>query len=142
MKIHFRFFHHKLNSQNIKKKKESYRVSLPIQPTLEFYSLKKNCDDPAYQMVPGAISMSLICLWQRYFTLCTENVINTSIHSRMAVFKGMHVSPAKHNDGKGVKMTSRKCDYRTYTQADRQTDIGRSCSYVPLCFAGKAIKWH
>ena len=71
------------------------------------------------KMVPGAISMSLICLWQRYFTLCTENVINTSIHSRMAVFKGMHVSPATHNDEKGVKMTSRKCDYRTDTQADR-----------------------
>ena len=94
------------------------------------------------KMVPGAISMSLICLWQRCFTLCTENVTNTSIHSRMAVFKGMHVSPAKHNDEKGVKMTSRKCDYWTDTQADRQTDIGRSCSYVPLCFAGKAIKWH
>ena len=58
----------------------------------------------------------------------------------MAVFKGMHVSPAKHNDEKGVKMTSRKWDYRTDTQADRQADIGRSCSYVPLCFAGKAIK--
>ena len=27
------------------------------------------------KMVSGAISMSLICLWQRYFTLCTENVI-------------------------------------------------------------------
>ena len=51
MKIHFRFFHHKLNSQNIKKK-ESFRVSLPIQPTLEFYSLKKNCDGPAYQNGP------------------------------------------------------------------------------------------
>ena len=55
----------------------------------------------------------------------------------MAVFKGMHVSPAKHNDEKGVKMTSRKCDYRTDTQADRQTDIGRSCSYAPLCLQAK-----
>ena len=35
-----------------KKKKESYRVSLPIQLTLEFYSLKKNCDGPAYQNGP------------------------------------------------------------------------------------------
>ena len=60
----------------------------------------------------------------------------------MAVFKRMHVSLAKHNDEKGVNMTSRKCDYHTDTQADRQTNIGRSCSYVPLCFAGKAIKWH
>ena len=39
----------------------------------------------------------------------------------MAAFKGMHVSPAKHNDEKGVKMTSRKCDYRTDTQADKPT---------------------
>ena len=30
-----------LNSQNFKN--ESYRVSLPIQPTLEFHPLKKNC---------------------------------------------------------------------------------------------------
>ena len=43
----------------------------------------------------------------------------------MAAFKGMHVSPAKHNDENDVKMTSRKCDYRTDTQADRQTHIGR-----------------
>ena len=60
----------------------------------------------------------------------------------MAAFKGMYVSPAKHNDEKGGKMTSRTCDYRTDTLADRQTDIGISCSYEPLCFAGKAIKWH
>ena len=31
---------------------KSYRVSLPIQPTLEFYSLKKNCDGPAYHNGP------------------------------------------------------------------------------------------
>ena len=36
-----------LNSQNFKN--ESYRVSLPIQPTVEFHPLKKNCDGPAYR---------------------------------------------------------------------------------------------
>ena len=90
-------------------------VSLPIQPTLEFHPLKKNCDGQAYRNVHRRYQYVI----NLYFTWCTENVINTSIQSRMAAFKGMHVSPAKHNDEKGGKMTSSKCDYRTDTQADR-----------------------
>ena len=48
----------------------------------------------------------------------------------------MHVLPAKHS----YAWLPRKCDYRTYTQTDRQTDAGQSDPYVPLRFAGDQKK--
>ena len=50
----------------------------------------------------------------------------------MAAFRGMHVSPAKHS----YAWLPRKCDYRTDTHTDGQTDAGQSDPYVSLCFAG------
>ena len=54
------------------------------------------------------------------------------MHIIVAAFRGMHVSPAKHS----YAWLPRKCDYRTDTRTDRQTDAGQSDPYVPLCFAG------
>ena len=54
----------------------------------------------------------------------------------VAAFRGMHVLPAKHS----YAWLPRKCDYRTYTQTDRQTDAGQSDPYVPLRFAGDQKK--
>ena len=44
----------------------------------------------------------------------------------MAAFRGIHVSPAKHNYAR----LPRNCEYRT----DRRTVAGQSDPYVPLCF--------
>ena len=99
----------------------SYRVSLPIQPTLEFHPLKKNCYGAAYRNGHRRYQYVINLFMAAISYLMHGKVINTSIHSRMAAFKGMLVSPAKHNDEKGGKMTSSKCDYRTDTQVDRQT---------------------
>ena len=60
--------------------------------------------------------------------------------NRVAAFRGMHVSPAKHS----YAWLSRKCDYRTDRHTHTQTDAGQSDPYVPLCFAGDTkidAKW-
>ena len=54
----------------------------------------------------------------------------------VAAFRGMHVSPAKHN----YVWLPRKCDYRTDRHTHTQTDAGQSDPYVPLCFAGDTKK--
>ena len=57
---------------------------------------------------------------------------------KVAAFRGMHVSPAKHSFGKCDRQTDRQRDGRTDGQTDRQTDDRQSDPFVSLslCFAG------
>ena len=55
-----------------------------------------------------------------------SNMTISLYKNKVAAFRGMHVSPAKHS----YAWLPRR--YRT----DGQTDAGQSDPYVPLCFAG------
>ena len=51
--------------------------------------------------------------------------METLIYNIVAVFRGMHLSPAKHR----YACLPRKCDYRTDTGTDRQTQD----NVIPMC---------
>ena len=75
--------------------------------------------------------------WTFFFHQIIPSLVSIRIENIVALFRGMHVSPAKHS----YAWLPRKC-YRTYihTNTHRQTDTGQSDPYVPLCFAGDTIK--
>ena len=88
----------------------------------------------------------ITCIWQRlcFFIIISCHSWQFQRFQRFVVgsmpfkyniviaFWGMHVSTAKHS----YAWLPRKCDYRTDTLMDGQTDAGQSDPYVPLCFGG------
>ena len=76
------------------------------------------------------ISIALVELW---------STRKSEISNIVAVFRGMHVSPAKHS----YAWLPRKCDYRTDARTDGRTDRQTPDKVIPMCrYASQATqKW-
>ena len=71
----------------------------------------------------------------QHLLLCLCRYSNKNI---VAAFRGMHVSPAKHNYG----WLPRKCDYRTDIQTEGRTDRQTPDKVIPICrYASQATQW-